>query len=116
MSERPAANCCERSVEQVLTGLLPGSTTAPVQCTVCERQFQDGADLVVYAQRCVDGGVWELPRVYCRSCFAGVEPTLGVWEAVVTARLGSMLIPTGRTHRPCLTEVGVRTLSGPSEG
>jgi len=115
MCECPPSAERERAIEQRLTGLTPGGVSTTVHCTACGGEVQVGADIVVYAQRRSEDAVWRVPRVYCRSCFDEVESTLGVEEVTVRARLGSVLIPTGRAHRPCLTEVSLLAWWGPAK-
>ncbi len=115
MCECPPSTERQRAIEQRLSGMTPGTASTTVHCTACGGEIQVGADIVVYAQRRGEESVWRVPRVYCRPCFDGIESTLGVEEVIARARLGSVLIPTGRTHRPCVTEVSLLEWWGPSE-
>ena len=115
MPERPHSDRADSGLEQLLTGLTPRDACGSVYCTACGGRIQDGSDIIVIAQRPADSCRWTIPRVYCQPCYTGCRPTLGVRTVGARARLGSMLVPTGRTHRPCLTEVAVLWVSPPAE-
>lgn len=105
------------TVKQVLTGYVVGDTSKSAQCTVCGDDLQAGAIVFAIATRCVEQQSWDMPRVYCVGCAPATidSPTLGVTEALVGGRLGTLSLPTTRTHHHCLTELAVRAYSPPTE-
>jgi hypothetical protein len=113
MPDCPRPDRIEATATQLLTGLTPATASDSVHCPACGGKIQPGTNVVVIAQRCVEACAWSVPRVYCHPCYDGFKPTLGAVEVVATAGLGSVLVPTGRTHRPCLTEVAIQHVSPP---
>ncbi|WP_135827273.1 hypothetical protein [Halorussus ruber] len=108
----------ETDVEQVLTGLQVGLNGAKGTCCCCGRELYDGHCVTVYAYRTAGHDEWNLPRVYCRDCNAGMleTPTLGTAEVVATAFLGVMQVAASQSTRLVLTGVELEEYSGPDEG
>jgi hypothetical protein len=103
----------EATVTQLLEGMaLDGSgTTNP--CTMCGSELGVTDYVRVYASRMAGTTEWSLQRLYCHECQSGLVSTLGATEIVAKARLGSTLLPRGRTHTLCLTDVTVVETSEP---
>lgn len=74
--------------------------------------------MTVYGARRAGNPQWDLRRWYCRLCAPTTiqTPTLGVTELLARAWLGTVALPETRTHRLCLTEVGLLAYSPPREG
>lgn len=105
------------TLSQILTGHIIGDSSATVRCTVCTDALGSGDIVFALASRCVEQRRWAVPRLYCVGCApARIDsPTLGVTEALVAGRLGTLSLPTTRSHGLCLTELAVRELSPPTE-
>jgi len=103
---------------QFLTGLTVGLPTERVVCVGCTTQLAEGRAVTVYGYRRAECPRWNLRRCYCADCAPAVidEPTLGVTELLAQAWLGTMTLPTTRSHRLCPTDVEIVDDSPPKEG
>lgn len=102
-------------VTQLLDGLMLDTTAVSRHCTACGRELGVANEIRVYCYRLADSSEWDVPRLYCRGCKDDLVGTLSAVEVLATARLGSVLVPSGRQSCLCLTEVSVVTSSGPDD-
>lgn len=105
--------------EQLLDGLPLDTSAVSRHCTACGRELGVADEVRVYCYRLAESNEWDLPRLYCRGCKDEIVGTLGAVEVLATARLGSVLVPSGRQSCLCLTEVhshSLNTLSNTMSG
>ena len=104
--------------EAVLTGHPVGPRANGAVCIGCGEALHEVDIVSAYAYRCADAADWVVSRLYCLECAPARirSPTLGATEVLVGGRLGSITLPTARTHRLCLVELKMRTFSPPTEG
>lgn len=117
VDETPGERLASATLVQILTGHVVGAETTTIRCMVCGDELHSGDIVFAVASRCVEKRCWVVPRLYCVGCApATIEsPTLGVTEALVGGRLGTLSLPTTQTHHLCLTELAVRGFSPPTE-
>ncbi|MCU4975388.1 hypothetical protein OB955_22085 [Halobacteria archaeon AArc-m2/3/4] len=103
---------------QVLTGHQVGPRADAAICIGCGDPLHETDIVFAYAYRCAEAADWAVSRLYCFSCAPKTikSPTLGTTEVVMGGRLGTIALPTLRTHRLCLTELKIRAVSPPTEG
>ncbi|ADB60131.1 hypothetical protein Htur_1241 [Haloterrigena turkmenica DSM 5511] len=106
------------SPEAVLAGHPVGPRSNGAVCIGCGEALHETDIVFAYAYRCTDAADWVVLRLYCLGCAPARirSPTLGVTEVLVGGRLGTITLPTARTHRQCLTELQSRAVSPPTEG
>ncbi|ELY63489.1 hypothetical protein C489_18796 [Natrinema versiforme JCM 10478] len=104
--------------EAVLAGHPVGPRANGAVCIGCGEALHETDIVFAYAYRCAEAADWVVSRLYCLECAPSRvrSPTLGVTEVVVGGRLGTIALPTARSHRLCLTELAVRAYSHPTEG
>ncbi|MDS0475688.1 hypothetical protein [Natrinema sp. 1APR25-10V2] len=104
--------------EAVLTGHPVGPRSNGAVCISCGEALHETDIVFAYAYRCAEAADWIVSRLYCLECAPGRvrSPTLGVTEVLVGGRLGTITLPTARTHRQCLTELQSRAVSPPTDG
>ena len=103
---------------QVLTGHPVGPDPDTAFCIGCGAALHETDIVFAYAYRAADSVQWDVPRVFCHGCVPDRirSPTLGTVEVLVGGRLGTITLPTSRSHRLCLTELAVRDDSPATEG
>ena len=104
--------------EQVLAGYPVGLRHETAICSSCGSPLHETDIAFAYGYRPVETADWTVPRLYCHGCVPSRirSPTLGTTEVLVGGRLGTITLPTSRTHRHCLTELALRAVSPPTEG
>ncbi|WP_254532789.1 hypothetical protein [Natrinema gelatinilyticum] len=104
--------------EAVLAGHPVGPRSDGAVCIGCGEALHETDIVFAYAYRPADTVDWIVSRLYCLDCAPSRvrSPTLGVTEVLVGGRLGTIALPTARSHRLCLTELALRALSPPTEG
>ena len=104
--------------EGVLAGHPVGPHTNGAVCIGCGKALHETDIVFAYAYRCAEAADWIVSRLYCLECAPSRvrSPTLGVTEVLVGGRLGTITLPTARSHRLCLTELALRAFSPPTEG
>jgi len=104
--------------EAVLAGHPVGPRTDGAVCIGCGRALHETDIVFAYAYRCADAADWIVSRLYCLECAPSRvrSPTLGVTEVLVGGRLGTITLPTARSHRLCLSELALRAFSPAQEG
>ena len=104
--------------EAVLAGHPVGPRANGTVCIGCGETLNETDIVFAYAYRCAKAADWIVPRLYCLECAPRrvQSPTLGVTEVLVGGRLGTIALPTARSHRLCLTELALRAHSPAQEG
>jgi len=104
--------------EAVLAGHPVGPRSNGAVCIGCGEALYETDIVFAYAYRCAEAADWIVSRLYCLECAPSRvrSPTLGVTEVLVGGRLGTITLPTARSHRLCLTELALRAFSPPTEG
>ena len=104
--------------EEVLAGHPIGPHANGAVCSGCGEALHETDIVFAYAYRCAEAVDWIVSRLYCRECSPDRvrSPTLGVTEVLVGARLGTITLPTARSHRLCLVELALRAFSPAENG
>ncbi len=104
--------------EEALAGHPVGPRSNGAICIGCGETLHEADIVFAYAYRCAESAVWAVSRLYCLECAPTRirSPTLGATEVLVGGRLGTITLPTSRTHRLCLTELALRAFSPAQEG
>ena len=103
---------------QVLTGHSVGPRPDGALCSSCGAPLHETDVAFAYAYRRAESAEWTVSRLYCYGCAPSTirSPRCGTTEIVVGGRLGTIALPTSRTHHQCLTELALRAFSPPMEG
>ena len=103
---------------QVLTGHPIGPRPDGALCSSCGAPLHETDIVFAYAYRCTESEEWSVSRLYCYDCAPTTirSPRYEATEVIVGGRLGTIALPTSRTHRQCLTELALRAFSPPMEG
>lgn len=100
---------------QILTG-LPVGHDETVACTACQQPIPEGTPVTLYAYRSCGDTNWCIPRVFCREDVPTITGTLGVWDALAEARIGTLSDVTTQSYRAALLDPTITTMRTPTQG
>jgi hypothetical protein len=88
------------------------------ECTACNRLLREGEQVTIYAARQEDVPTFAIERLYCRQCTPTelTNPTLGLSEHLLQARLTRTLDVRTQGEFQTLGEIQTLDVSAPSEG